>query len=217
VPALVALAAIVTCSTPAGGLRSPAPSTLSHRPFPVGTRFGVLVVALRNDGDGSLVLRSAEPVWSSSPGVVLVEKLGVVPDLGGVRSIPSGTFTTDPPVYFSGRERRCHRPLVRALPGFTLPPGTGARIWIVVRAVGTGPYHLRGVDVAYASEGGERSQVLEMGFDGTIVEGARPLHPDSTERPCLGITTSLVRLGMPDRSWHSQAFTDVLGWSDGRG
>lgn len=112
-----------------------------------------------------------------------------MPTRGGRHPVPSGVFTTRPPVWQSPGGG-CHTGILAPMDGYILEPGDPARVWTEIRGRTEGSYRVTGQVVTYLQNGEAFHQVLPIAYQGQVTRSAQ-VAPDRTEEPCLYLADQL--------------------------
>jgi hypothetical protein len=166
-----------------------ADDSLGFRPLPPGTRYGLLFLFLENRSDSAVAILDVELRGTGLDREVRVIRTDAMRSRGGRGSLPSGTYLTDPPAWYSSDERACHVGRLEPLAGFVLGPQGEMRVWLVVELVRPGTYEITGFTVRYRLGDSVGHQTLPTGFEGVVKEGATEVKLEPDERRCLSETT----------------------------
>jgi hypothetical protein len=120
--------------------------------------------------------------------VVRVVAMELAPERIGKRWLPyegavGGAYSVYPPAVPS-TEGGCDAEHLVRLAGFSLPPGSLARLFFIIRFVRPGHWHVRHVDVFYQMGKIDLHQQLAYGYDRLVSRTARYIPPVSWQAPC---------------------------------
>jgi hypothetical protein len=203
VRALAALAAVgvAACSgvnhvQPGSALAHPYRTTDGVKPLRPGFEIGVLDVDLDNTSSSKLVLGS---VSIKGPGVgssVRVVKVQIAPLRIGrrqyeVNATPGGLYPTDPPVFHG---KTCLKQPLFPVSGFRMPPGTQARLRIVLRMGRPGKWVIPAPVVYYTFGGTRYRQAIPAQTHDITSAGAKYIPPYYAEAECVGPKTGATFL-----------------------
>ena len=205
VRAIAALAVLATFgATSCGGkdvqagsaLLQPHPTHDGVKPMIPGHELGILDVDVDNISSSMLTVRSVGIKGTGVGRVVRVVKVEIAPLRIGrhhyvAGATPGGLYESDPPVFFG---KTCLKQPVFSVHGFRMPPGTQARLWIVVRFVHPGKWIIPAPVIYYSADGTSYRQSIPAQTHGSVAADAVYIPPYYATAKCVGPVTGALFL-----------------------
>lgn len=172
-------------------LLKPYPTHDGVEPMIPGHELGILDVDVDNTSSSVLTVSSVSIRGTGVGPVIRVVKVQIAPlRIGRNRYVagatPGGLYETDPPVFLG---KTCLKQPVFPVHGFRMPPGTQARLWIVIRFVHPGKWAIPAPVIYYSAGGTSYRQSIPAQTHGTVSVGAVYLPPYYAHAKCVGPVT----------------------------
>jgi len=185
-------AAMAGCSSANGGpttgnaLQPAYNAIYGIAPLKPGDQLGLLDVPLQNRSSQPVFIQSISPDGQGIGPVIRVVQMSLGPLTAGRNATYGGAYTTDPPVALVGNS--CHVQRLVPVRDYRIAAGQMARVWVVIKAVRTGRFHVSAHTVDYVQNGKSLQQVITVGYSGTVSSDAAYIPPPPIQTRCLGST-----------------------------
>jgi hypothetical protein len=159
------------------------------RPVPPGDEFVVLRAWVENEATTPVILKRVEVKGLNLDSVVDVVGVMIAPlpePDASLDFVSGGIYKTYPPVWKFGGRDQCNKQRLVYVNGYTLQPGSFARVLVELRAKSVGDFGVLDHLMIYEQEGTTYSQSVPAQLIGRVTEQVPPLKLERPEKQCIG-------------------------------